>query len=526
MFPRADKDNRFATSLPEINCRGTVREVHYRALAKKESEMRSLAWLTLFLVALSGMPLRLAALAERHQLTRPNFIFIYADDLGYGDLACYGHPIVKTPNLDQLADGGTLFTQFYDSHSVCSPTRASFITGQYPSRHRIFRPLADFRTNAKWSVPDWLDVHAPSLPRALQKAGYRTAMFGKWHLGGGSGSQTTAYDEMDQMQEGPKPRQKKPAYINHPDAPPVIAYGFDVARTAWGNSPTWYNAKPHSEPHQVYPYNDKGWVTWSSKAIADTAIEFLDGHTRNHKYQPFLMNVWLNDPHRPLEPTAEMRDPYRSVPEPAQTYYAMITFMDQQIGRLLASLKSLGLEQNTLVIFSSDNGAVDGQGGSNGSLRGWKWSLYEGGIRVPFIVRWPGHVPAGKTNREAVLNIVDLASTFSRLAGASMPRGYEADGVDISDALLGRPFKRSKPMMWHHPLAGSFSPELAIREGQWKLLMDPDGKRLEVYNLAEDHSESDNLAHDHPEVTTRLRNTLLNWYRTIPHPRFSRSAKR
>ena len=477
--------------------------------------MRPLAYSVLLLLACARMPLTsVGALVQKNRPVRPNFIFIYADDLGYGDLGCYGHPIVKTPNLDQLAQQGTLFTQYYDSHSVCSPTRASFITGHYPSRHRIFRHLADIDSNARDGMPNWLDVRAPSLPRALQKAGYRTAMFGKWHLGGGSGSPFSAVVELNSMEEGPK----KLANTYHPDAPPVTAYGFDVARTVHGNSPTWYNAQPHPEPHQVHYYNDKGWRTWSSKAIADAAIEFLEDNSKSLKHQPFLMNAWLTDPHTPMEPTAEMRQPYQAAPEPAQTHYAMITFMDQQMGRLLKRLKELGLEKNTLVIFSSDNGAPEGRGGSNGSLRGWKWSLYEGGIRVPFIVRWPGRVPAGKTNTEAVLNIVDLASTFCRLAGASMPKGYEADGVDFSAALLGRRFKRNKPMMWHHPLAGPYSQELAVRDGQWKLLMNPDGRNLEVYNLAEDLSESNNVAAKHPEVTARLRNALINWYRTIPHP--------
>lgn len=195
----------------------------------------------------------------------------------------------------------------------------------------------------------------------------------------------------------------------------------------------------------------------------------------------------------------------------------MLTFMDQQIGRLLRRLKELNLEQNTLVIFSSDNGAVKSAGGSTGSLRGAKWDLYEGGIRVPFIARWPDHIPAGKVNTDALLNVVDLAPTFCQLAGASMPKGYKPDGVNMSDALLGRPFKRTRAMMWHHPLAGTASPSLAVREGSWKLLMDPDGKRLALYNLAEDVSESKNIAAEHRDVTAHLKKILLRWYGTIPH---------
>lgn len=479
--------------------------------------MRRLASIAVLLLVLSVWPRQTSRSTFSEQRARPNFIFIYADDLGYGDLGSYGHPTLKTPNLDQLAAEGSLFTQFYLSHNSCSPTRASFITGQYPSRYRIFRPLGDFNSNAKLGVPNWLDLAAPSLPRALQEAGYRTAMFGKWHLGGGSGSQTTDYEKMDAMKEGPRPRPQSPAYINDPDAPPVTAYGFDIARTAWGNSPTWYNAQPYPEPHQVYPYNDKGWVTWSSRAIVDSAIEFLSDQSSNHKDQRFLMNVWLSDPHRPLKPTAEMRKPYQSIPEPFQSYYASVTFMDQELGRLLRQLKLLGLEKDTLVIFSSDNGPVAGLGGSAGGLRGWKFYLYEGGIRVPFIVRWPGHIPAGRRDTTSVLNIVDLAPTLCSLAGTSMPKGYQPDGVDITAALMGRPFKRTKPMFWHAPVSKAYSPILAVRDGPWKLLADPDGSRLELYNLVKDPKESRNVATQHPKVSKKLKKMVSDWYETIPH---------
>lgn len=441
-------------------------------------------WLLSFAVAAPGA-------------ARPNIVFLYADDLGYGDLGSYGSKLAATPNLDQLAREGTRFTQFYVSHCVCSPTRASAITGQYPSRHRIFGHLATMKNNAARGMPDWLDVNAPSVPRALQRAGYRTAMIGKWHLGGGGGRVYGGHA------------------INHPEAPPVTQYGFDHVRTSFGNSPTWRHAEPWPEPHDIYPYEDDGWLRWSSRAIANDAIEFVRQHQHQHRDQPFYLNVWFKDPHTPFRPTEEMLEPFLKLPEPARTHYAMVHFMDQQIGRLLQVLDELDLRSRTLVLFASDNGAVEGRGGSNGSLRAWKWYLYEGGIRVPLIARWPGHVPAGRVDTNSVLNIVDFAPMFCKLTGATMPAGYEPDGEDMTVALLGQPFRRAKPLFWHHPTSAQRSPSLAIRGADWKLLMDPDGARLSLYNLATDPAEQHEISKAHPHVVQRLKRELLEWYESV-----------
>jgi N-acetylgalactosamine-6-sulfatase len=432
----------------------------------------------------------------------PNIVFLYADDLGYGDLACYGSPAARTPRLDALSREGTRFTQFYVSHCVCSPTRCSAITGRFPSRYRIFGHIAFLASNRRRRMPDWLDVNAPSLPRALQRAGYRTAMIGKWHLGGGSGS-TWRSDHV---------------VINHPDAPAVARYGFDHVRATFGNSATWRHAEPWPEPHDIYPYDDEEWATWSSRAIADETIAFLNDHatgpeTRN---RPFYVNVWFKDVHVPLRPTADMRRPFPDLDDKSRTHYAMVRYMDEQIGRILDALDELGLRENTLVLFSSDNGAGKNRGGSNGPLREWKHFLYEGGIRVPLIVRWPGEVPAGRTDTESVLNIVDFVPTIAALAGARMPDGYVSDGENISDAFRGRPFRRSRQQYWLYPGAAENSPTLAVRDGDWKLLTDPDGVRIELYDLGSDVSETTNRAEQHPVVAAALKEELLNWYGQQP----------
>ena len=442
---------------------------------------------------------------------KPNILFFYADDLGYGDLACYGSELAQSPRLDRLAEEGVRFTQFYVSHCVCSPTRTTAITGHFPGRHRIYGHLSFFRSNRARKMPDWLDVNAPSFPRALQAAGYRTAMIGKWHLGGGSGRTFQIADLKKPYVPHPE---RTEVVINHPFAPAVVDYGFHYARTTIGNSPTWKDGKPWPEPHEVYPYMSDAWLTWSSRAIADDTIAFLERHARGHGDDPFYINAWFKDVHTPFKPTEAMLEPFVHLEGKARVHYAMVRFMDEQIGRVLDTLDDLGLAENTLVLFSSDNGAGKGRGGSNGPLRGWKHSLYEGGIRVPLIARWPGGgVPAGRVDEESVLNLCDFVPTFSKLAGATMPDGYQSDGEDMIEALRGEPFDRSKLQFWHYP---STKPALAVRSGRWKLLTDLQGKNEELYDLDSDPAEARNVAEDQVEVARSLRKSLLDWYGELP----------
>lgn len=456
-----------------------------------------------------------AAEASRATAARPNIVFILADDLGYGDLQCYGHPRIRTPHLDRLAGQGTRFTQFYASHSVCSPSRASLLTGQYPSRWHIYAHFAWLRSNAQRGMPDWLDVRAPSLPRALQQAGYRTALFGKWHLGGGSG------------------RNFGGKAINSADAPAVADYGFNEVRVVAGNGPTWRGMERRAEAHDLYPYADAPFLTASSELIVDAALEFITAN----RDRPFMVNLWLHDPHVPLKPTAAMRAPYADVTDPAeQAYYAVVSNLDAQVGRLLARLDEWGLAENTLVIFTSDNGAAAREGslatgsiapgvvletdtaGSNGPLRGWKWHLYEGGIRVPLIVRWPGHVPAGRVDTASVLHATDFFPTLLRVAGAAAPAGYRADGVDLGAALAGQASSRGAAVCWQNPTANRRGPSLAIRDGDWKLLMEQDGTEVQLYDLARDAAETTNLAGAEPARAADLRGRLLAWFRSLPPP--------
>lgn len=456
----------------------------------------------LFLFAMAG---------SGEEAPRPNILFLLADDLGYGDLGCYGSDVAQSPRLDQLAAQGTRFTQFYVSHCVCSPTRASAMTGQFPSRHRIFGHLSFLADNKKRHMPDWLSIDAPSLPRALQNAGYRTAMIGKWHLGGGSGRSFQISDLKNPTGDFSG---RTEILVNHPDAPIVEKYGFHYARTTAGNGPTWKHLKLWPEPHEIYPYLDQSWVTFSSKAVVDDSIRFLKQHREENADAPFCLNAWFKDVHTPHAPTADMLAPFADSPEKERDHYAMVRYMDTQIGRLLDTLDELELANDTLVIFSSDNGAGKNRGGSNGPLRGWKHSLYEGGIRVPLVIRWPGGgVPAGRVDDQSVLNICDFTPTFCTLAGAKMPAGYESDGEDVSSALQGDSFTRSKRQFWHYPAR---SPGLAMRDGNWKLLMDLDGKNLELHNLQSDSAEENNLSQKKPELAASMKQQLLQWLDEMP----------
>lgn len=428
----------------------------------------------------------------------PNIVFILADDLGWGDLGCYGHSHIQTPHLDNLAKQGTLFTQFYVNGSVCSPSRTAFMTGQYPARHRVHGHFASARENKPRGMPNWLDPAAPFLVRQLKNAGYATAHFGKWHLGNGDG------------------------------APEPGAYGFDEHRVVNGEGRHYDN-----DTHPLFRARSTG-------LFVDDAIAFIEAQ----RDRPFYLNLWTLVPHATLHPTEEQLEPYRNlgpknVPYKGtlQIYYGSVTAMDAELGRLFAKLDELKLADNTIVLFSSDNGPEDIHAlnashsgvGSTGPFRGRKRSLYDGGVRVPFIARWPGKIPSGVVNEMSVVSAVDFLPTLTNLTGAALPGGYTADGQDFSDVLLGATRSRRAPLLWEwrFRIAGepiNHSPQLAIREGNWKLLLNSDKNRIELYNLAADPMELNNVAAANSELAARLSQQALDWQRTLPSGPFDPGA--
>ncbi len=443
----------------------------------------------------SALLLVLAYPACAEYVPRPNVIFILADDLGWGDMGCYGHPQIKTPHLDRLAREGTLFTQFYVCGSVCSPSRCAFFTGQYPSRHKIHGHYSTPEQNTARGMSQFLDPAVPNLASLLKKAGYATAHVGKWHLGSNSGG------------------------------PPPEKYGFDFVGTSETGGPNGPAADPF--------YRAK-----STELFVTESLKFIGAHKNAHADQPFYLQLWTLVPHATLNPTDEQmaayarlhpggpKFPHRSA---AEIFYASVTDLDAQIGRLVKGVADLGLADKTLFVFSSDNGPEDihianaGHSGvgSAGAFRGRKRSLYEGGVRVPFIVRWPGHVPAGKINETSVVAGCDLLPSVCKLAGVEIPRDHVLDGEELSDVLLGSARKRERPLYWNwrFRIAGEpfhHSPMLAMRDGDFKLLMNPDRTRMELYDIPNDPTQLANVAEKHPDLVARLAEQLLAWNATLP----------
>ena len=431
--------------------------------------------------------------------TKPNIIFILADDLGWGDLHCYGNARILTPNLDKLAKQGTLFTQFYVNGSVCSPSRCGFMTGQFPARYRIHNAISGGAKDDAGGTAHFLDPKAATVTALLKQAGYATGHFGKWHLGQGT---------------GPSPSE----------------YGVDDHRTytTVKGAPTW-----DLVPSAFWPK--------SSELIVDETLRFI----RAHRDQPFYVNVWSIVPHAALNPTEEQMKPYEKLnfgktwdrdkgpgiphKDPHAIYFASVTDLDTQVGRLIAGLNEMGLRDNTLILFSSDNGpeviqsSANGYSaaGSAGPFRGRKRSIYEGGVRLPFIVSWPGKVPVGRIENDAITSAVDFLPTICKLTGTQPPAAYQPDGEDISDILLGASRARIKPLFWEWRFSISGepfhrSPMLAMREGNWKLLMNPDGSRIELYDIPHDPTELLNLADRQPDLVKRMSQQLLAWKQTLP----------
>jgi arylsulfatase A-like enzyme len=449
-------------------------------------------------VLLAGVILaacQLTSQAAKPDSTKPNIVFIFADDWGWGDLSCHGHPYVKTPNIDRLAREGTDFHRFTVASGVCSPSRTAVMTGHFPARYNIDGHFAWVPSNAKRNMPDWLDPRAPVLTRFLQQGGYATAHFGKWHL----------------------------ANNMIPDSPLPGEYGYDT-----------YGAF-NCSGEQMPVHED-----------ARNAIAFIkDSHRRG---KPFFINLWLHEPHTPFHTVPKYRWRFRDsgLDEPDEIYASVLSHADDRIGAVLDALDRLRLSDNTLVVFSSDNGparsavptelklthdtatgAGYGIGASKGitaGRKGYKAALFEGGINVPFIARWPGKIAAGKVDKTSMIAAVDLLPTFCEVAGVVLPNSYRPDGVSQRATMMGEKSSgRAKPLFWK--MASSWPPNksrpyhwvsYAIVDQNWKLVTNGDSSYLELYDIVADPYEKDDVKETEPEVATRLLQKIAQWKSTLP----------
>jgi arylsulfatase A-like enzyme len=414
---------------------------------------------------------------------KPNIVFILADDMGLGDVGCYGGTIAPTPNIDRLAKEGTRFTQYYSASPICSPSRCGLITGQFPARWNVTSYMQTRQGNHGCEQVDFLDQTAPSLPRVLKESGYTTAHIGKWHLGGGRDVVNPpkfaayGYDVGLGTYESPEP-----------------AAGLGLKTTPWAKE---------REPQQVARHERTRWMV-------DETISFLNANVGKSCF----VNLWLDDTHTPWVPE-------NAVKRDRANLAAVIVEMDKQIGRLVDAVPA-----DTLVIFASDNGALPTfQRERNIGLRGSKLSLYEGGIRLPFIARWPGHIPPGRVDEKTVLHAVDMMPTLAAVGGGKLPDGYTADGEDVSAALLGESVTRRKPMFWEYgrnqtffqyPAESDRSPNVAMRDGKWKFLVNADGTGAELYDVLTDPKEAKNVATDEREVAGVMTKAAMEWRKGLP----------
>lgn len=425
---------------------------------------------------------------------QPNIIVILTDDMGFSDIGTFGGNFVPTPQLDRFAEEGTRFTQYYSASPICSPSRTSILTGMFPAEWNFTTFLNNRRSNELAEQANYLNVHAPSIAKVLKSAGYATGHFGKWHMGGG--------------------RDIK-------NAPKFAKYGFDEHASTY-ESP---------EPDPVLTATDWIWSDVDSVKRWDRTAYFVDktlDFLRRNQGTPCFVNLWPDDMHDPWVPEENRRQSgqFPMNPKEEAAFKLVLAEFDKQLGRLFEGLRELGIAENTIVIFTSDNGALPSfKGSRNGGLRGTKLSLYEGGIRMPFIVRWPGHVPAGATDSLSVLNSTDLFPTLASVASAKLPNNYKGDGEDRSAVWLGTPAPRTKDMYWeygrndhafNYPKGRDRSPNLAIRSGKWKLIMDYHKNNPELYDMEQDRYETTNLADAHPDIVKELRIKLITWRTYLP----------
>ncbi len=433
----------------------------------------------LTILLLGSLGASLTVRAATTATARPNIILILADDLGWADVGCYGNTFNETPNIDRLARQGMRFTQFY-AGPVCSPTRTNLQSGQDQARFGITqhipghrRPFAKLRDP---EVPRQLPLEVETFAERLAAAGYVTGYFGKWHLGGA---------------------------------------GFGAAQQGWQ---TALETQGNTQPPAVTGSRE---ARRSAEFLTAKALEFITAN----QARPFLLQVSHHAVHIPLSTTPELLKKYeakRPVPGyPSNAAYAgLLEELDQSVGRIVEAVDRAGLAENTLILFLSDNGGLEHeQSGrvvtSNHPLRGEKGTLYEGGIRIPAIARWPGRVPAGRESATPLITL-DVYPTLLEIGGTRPAAGQPLDGVSLAQLLGNADAKLNRDTLyWHLPHYHHSTPASAIRRGDWKLIEFFETDTVELYDLGRDPGEKNNAATREPQRSRELRAALADWRRKV-----------
>lgn len=424
-------------------------------------------------------------------MSKPNIVVMYCDDLGYGDLGCYGSDAIRTPHLDALAADGVRFTDWYSNSPVCSPSRAALLTGLYPAKAGVSHILGGKRGTGG------LKPEAKTLAERLKPAGYRTALYGKWHLGSADGAKPNARGFDDY-------------------------FGFHAGCIDY-YSHIFYWGVPHVNPvHDLWSNREEVWRDgeYMTHLITDKSVEFIE---RNRE-EPFFLYAAYNAPHYPMHAPDKYMQRYSHLPRDRQLMAAMISAVDDGVGDIVAALKRAGVHDNTIIFFSSDNGPssearnyLDGTedvyyGGSAGIFRGHKASLFDGGIREPAILVYPDRIPAGQVCGQMGM-MADFVPTALEFAGLAAPADGEVDGSSVVAMVTEEAATPHRQLFWEY---GS---QLAVREGNWKLVLggkldfdrtQPDAVHLS--DLESDPGERVNLKDAYPELAARLEREVREWY--------------
>ncbi len=440
-----------------------------------------------------------------NQEKSPNIILIMSDDLGWGDTGFNGNTIINTPNLDMLAGKGIVFDRFYSASAVCSPTRGSCLTGRNP--YRLGIPGAN---------TGHLKEEEITLPELLKEQGYRTGHFGKWHLG----TLTTKVKDANRGRPGDSSNYSIPGM-----------HGFDEWFVTESKVPTYdptlkpssfdtekgeslrYGWKAIEDKSSAEKYGTSYWKSEEvsetenldgddSRVIMDRVLPFIEKSIENRK--PFFTTVWLHTPHLPVVAAKEMMDDYSQYSYREQIYYASITSMDKQIGRLWNKLEELGEAENTMIWFCSDNGPERDTPGSAGPFRERKRSLYEGGVRVPAFCIWPAKINPGRVSDFPGFTS-DYLPTIVDLLKIAYPDDRQLDGVSLVHVLNGNTKERQKPMGFH------YYEKMSWMTQKYKLISVDKGQSFELYNILSDPSETKNIIQNNPELANQMKKELQNW---------------